>query len=65
MEGAFLLQEGVDEQSFKQLERVNSAAAIISIASERIEAITLNIFNNGKVIIPFVNVIDHYKSLEE
>jgi len=43
---------------------VNGAAAIIGIARGKIEAMTANIFNSGKVVIPFVNVIDYYKSLE-
>ncbi len=65
LEGAFLSEGEVDEKSFKQLVGVNGAAAIIGIARGRIEAITSNILNNGKVTIPFVNVIDYYKSLEE
>lgn len=62
LEGAFISEKGVDEKEFKQLVEVNGAAAIIGIARGRIEAITANIFNNGKVVIPFVNVIDYYRS---
>lgn len=65
LEGAFLSEEGVDEEAFKQLVGVNGAASIIGIARGKIESITANIFNNGKVVIPFVNVIDYYKSLSE
>ena len=65
LEGAFLSEEGIDNKAFKQLVGVNGAAAIIGIARGKIEAITSNIFNNGKVVIPFVNVIDYYKSLAE
>lgn len=65
LEGAFLSREEVDEEAFKQLVGVNGAAAIIGIARGKIESITANIFNNGKVVIPFVNVIDYYKSLSE
>lgn len=65
LEGAFLSEEGIDEKNFKQLVGVNGAAAIIGIARGKIETITANIFNNGKVVIPFVNVIDYYKSLDE
>lgn len=65
LEGAFLSEEGVTEKAFKQLVEVNGAAAIIGIARGKIEAITSNIFNNGKIVIPFVNVIDYYKSLAE
>ena len=65
LEGAFLSEEGLEEQVFKQLVGVNGAAAIIGIARGKIETITSNIFNNGKVVIPFVNVVDYYKSLPE
>lgn len=65
LEGAFLSEEGVTKKASKQLVEVNGAAAIIGIARGKIEAITSNIFNNGKIVIPFVNVIDYYKSLAE
>lgn len=65
LEGAFLSMDEVDEKTFKQLVDINGAAAIIGVARGKIEAITANIFNNGKVVIPFVNVIDYYKSITE
>lgn len=65
LEGAFLSEEGVDKKNFQQLVGINGAAAIIGIARGKIEAITANIFNNGKVAIPFVNVIDYYKSMTD
>lgn len=65
LEGAFLSEEGVDENVFKQLVELNGATAIIGIARGKIEAITANVFNNGKISIPFVNVIDYYKSISE
>lgn len=65
LEGAFLSTDEVDEKTFKQLVGVNGAAAIIGMARGKIEAITANIFNNGKVVIPFVNIIDYYKSMTE
>lgn len=63
VEGAFCSDHDVDEETFRQLVGVNGAAAIIGIARGKIEAITANVFNNGKVVIPFVNVIDYYKSI--
>lgn len=65
LEGAFLSDEGIEEKAFKQLVEVNGAAAIIGIARGKIETLTSNIFNNGKVVIPFVNVIDYYRSQAE
>jgi hypothetical protein len=65
LEGAFLSGQSVDEAAFKQLVVVNGAAAIIGIARGKIETISANVFNNGKIVIPFVNVADYYKSLSE
>jgi len=65
IEGAFLSEEGVDQEEFKSLVAINGASAIIGIARGNIESITSNVFNNGKIVIPFVNVIDYYKSLTE
>lgn len=65
LEGVFLSKENVDEEVFKELVIVNGAAALIGIARGKLEAISANIFNNGKIVIPFVNVIDYYKKLSE
>lgn len=65
LEGSFLSEGGIDEKNFKQLAGVNGAAAVIGIARGKIEAITSNIFNNGKITLPFVNVVDYYKSMTE
>ena len=65
IEGAFLSKENADEEAFKELVIVNGAAALIGIARGKIEAISAYIFNNGKVVIPFVNVIDYYRNLSE
>ena len=65
LEGAFLSEKNTEEEDFKQLVIINGAAALISIARGKIESITSNIFGSGKVVIPFVNVIDYYKGLSE
>ncbi len=65
LEGAFISRDGIDKDAFKKLAIINGAAAIIGIARGRIEAMTASIFNNGKIVIPFVNVVDYYKSLAE
>ena len=54
-----------ESEDFKQLVIINGAAALISIARGKIESITSNIFDSGKVVIPFVHVIDYYKGLSE
>lgn len=65
LEGAFLSKGTAGDEAFKELVIVNGAAALIGIARGKIEAISANIFNNGKIVIPFVNVIDYYKGLGE
>lgn len=65
LEGAFLSEKNTEKEDFKQLVIINGAAALISIARGKIESITSNIFDSGKVVIPFVNVIDYYKVLSE
>lgn len=65
LEGAFLSEKGADSKNFKQLVAVNGTSAVISIARGKIETITSSIFNNGKITVPFVNVIDYYKSITE
>ncbi len=61
LEGAFLSEVAPIEDEFKQLVAINGAAAIIGLARGKLEAITSNIFNNGKISIPFVNVLDYYR----
>ena len=61
LEGAFLSEAEPIDDEFKQLVAINGAAAIIGLARGKLEAITANIFNNGKISIPFVNVLDYYR----
>lgn len=65
LEGAFASRADVDKETFKQLVIINGAAAIIGIARGKIETISASIFNGGKIVIPFVNVVDYYKSTFE
>lgn len=63
LEGAFVSDENIKKDEFEQLVTINGAAAIIGIARGKVETISANIFNNGKIVIPFINVVDYYKSL--
>lgn len=63
LEGAFLSSDGIEEDNFKQLVGINGATALIGIARGKIETLTANIFNNGKIVIPFINVIDYYRGV--
>ena len=64
LEGAFLSDENVNEDMFKELVMLNGAAALIGIARGKIEAMSASVFNEGKIVIPFVNVVDYYKDLK-
>lgn len=65
LEGAFLSDEEVELDTFKELVIINGAAALVGVARGKIEAISANIFNDGKIVIPFVNIIDYYKEMLE
>ena len=65
IEGGFGSVGDTDEETFKQRVAVSGAAALIGIARGKIESISASIFNSGKIVIPFVNVVDYYKSLGE
>ena len=65
IEGGFVSSGDIEEEIFKQRVAVNGAAALIGIARGKIESISASIFNSGKIVIPFVNVVDYYKSLSK
>lgn len=62
LEGAFLSNGDTDYDDFQQLVAINGASALIGIARGKLESISASVFNNGKIVIPFVNVIDYYKA---
>lgn len=65
LEGAFWSDGEIELEAFKELVIINGAAALVGVARGKIEALSANIFNNGKVVIPFVNIIDYYKDIAE
>lgn len=48
-------------EEFDDLLHLNAAALVYSIARGKIESLTANIFNNGKITLPIVNMFDYYK----
>lgn len=64
LEGAFISGKKEKIDDFRQLVAINGAAAILGIARGKIETISASVFNCGKIVIPFVNVIDYYKNQE-
>lgn len=61
LKGAFLNTIG-DVTKFKKLVEVNGAAALIGVARGKIESISSSVFNSGKIVLPFINVLEYYKS---
>ncbi len=60
--GAFLSEEDADLEEFKGLVAINGAAALVGIARGKIESISANVLNNGKILLPFINVLEYYNS---
>ena len=60
IEGVFSAHSEMSEEQFKQMLSINGAAALYSIMRGKIEAITSNVFANGKIEIPFVNFMNYY-----
>jgi len=63
IEGVFSTAMEKTDDQFMQLLYVNGVAAMLGIARGKIEALTANLFNAGKISIPFVNVLDYYKDI--
>lgn len=64
LEGAFLSEGEITEEEFRELVSVNGAAALVGIARGKIETISASVFNNGKIVIPFVNIVDYYRNTD-
>lgn len=61
LEGGFSATEEMPEEHFKELVAVNGGAALYSIARSKIEAISSMVFSGGKILLPFVNIVEYYK----
>ncbi|WP_026497125.1 hypothetical protein [Butyrivibrio sp. WCD3002] len=65
LEGAFKSTSETTKEEFMQLVAINGVAALIGIARGKIESISGSIYNTGKIVIPFVNVVEYYKKVEK
>ena len=59
-EALFRSTDSMEEQSFIELLIINGATALYSLARGKIEAISASIFLDGKIVLPFVNIIQYY-----
>lgn len=61
LEGAFTTSEVVEEDEFEKMLLLNGATTLYSIARGKIESITSNVYQNGKITIPMINMYEFYK----
>lgn len=61
LEGAFTTSEVVEEDEFEKMLLLNGATTLYSIARGKIESITSNIYQNGKITLPMINMYEFYK----
>lgn len=57
IEGAFAAPLGLEEDTFIKLLGINGATALYSIARAKMETISANVFLNGKITLPMVNIL--------
>lgn len=65
LEGVFASPIAVDEETFRNLVLVNGATALYAVARGKLESITASVFSEGKILIPFVNILEYYKEKKE
>ena len=65
IKGAFQSTRDMDEEEFRKLVEINGAASLIGIARGKIESISATMLNNGKINIPYINVMDYYHSMKK
>lgn len=61
LEGAFAVSASVEEDEFQKMLLLNGATALYSIARGKIESITANVYQNGKIAMPMINMYEFYK----
>lgn len=61
MEGLFSASATMDDDKFLQLLNINGGAALYSIARAKIEAISGLVYNDGKILLPMINMLQYYQ----
>ncbi len=65
MDGFFAApKDSMSEEEFKSMVALNGGAALYGIARGKVEGISSMIFADGKIVLPFVNVMEYYKQAE-
>ena len=61
MEGLFSSPSTIDDDKFLELLNINGGAALYSIARAKIEAISGLVYNEGKLLLPMINMVQYYQ----
>ena len=64
MNGSFRAIRKMPREELIRLVSINGVASMIGIARGKIESISASLYNTGKIVIPFVNVVEYYKEIE-
>lgn len=61
IEGVFSSSPSIEDEKFMELLNINGGTALYSIARAKIEAISSLIYDEGKILLPMINIIQYYK----
>lgn len=64
LDGLFRAGSDMSEDDIIRLVSINGVASMIGIARGKVESVSSSLYNSGKVVLPFVNVVEYYKELE-
>lgn len=63
LDGKFSGKAGIADDKFLNLLNINGGAALYSIARSKIEALSGLVYEEGKIMLPMINIIQYYQEL--
>ena len=61
MEGLFSASSTIDDERFLEMLNINGGAALYSVARAKIEAFSSLVYDEGKLLLPMINMIQYYQ----
>ena len=61
IEGRFSASSAIDDDEFLEMLNINGGAALYSIARAKIEAISGIVYDEGKLLLPMINIVEYYQ----
>lgn len=61
IEGLFSSPSTMPDDKFLELLNINGGAALYSVARAKIEAVSGLVYNEGKLLLPMINVVQYYQ----